>query len=118
MTATNRNTDVQAAEQNSASTPDLAAHIAHLVRTDGEFRQAGICLGPSDFLIDRAREDWHRLHFRKDDGSEKMLWYKHDGDRQLVSVRDNATNYPDIAIEDFPRFAAELLSGPALRPAA
>lgn len=103
-------------QDHTQQTPDLASHIAHLVRHDGEFRQAGVSLGPSDFLIDRAKEDWHRLHLRKDDGSEAMLWYKLNGDRTMASMRTGSTTYPDVAIEDFPAAAADLLSA-ALHPA-
>lgn len=100
-----------------ATTPDLTAHVAHLIRHDSEFPQSGVCLGRSDYLIERIRETWHRIVLRKDDGRTTEVSYMLNSDRTTGRYRTTDSTSPDIAIDDLPHALAQVLD-PPLPPAA
>lgn len=72
------------------------------MRHDGEFAQAGVCLGRSDFLIDRARETWNRIVVRTDDGRTAEVSYWINDDRTAGRYRTVDGTSPDMAIKDLP----------------
>ena len=98
-----------------ATTPDLTAHVAHLIRHDSEFPQSGVCLGRSDYLIERIRETWHRIVVRKDDGQTAEVSYMLNGDRTTGRYRTADSTSPDLSIDDLPHALAQVLD-PRPRP--
>ena len=95
-----------------ATTPDLTAHVAHLIRHDSEFPQSGVCLGKSDYLIERIRETWHRIVVRKDDGRTAEVSYMLNSDRTTGRYRTADSTSPDLAIDDLPHALAQVLDPP------
>jgi hypothetical protein len=95
--------------QQTETTPDLASHVAHLIRHDDEFPQSGVCLGPSDFLIERIRETWHRVLLRLDDGRFAEVSYKTDSERLTGRWRTATDASPDMDINALPAAIADAL---------
>lgn len=95
-----------------ATTPDLTAHVAHLIRHDSEFPQSGVCLGKSDYLIERIRETWHRIVVRKDDGRTAEVSYMLNSDRTTGRYRTTDSTSPELAIDDLPHALAQVLDPP------